>query len=149
VLRGPEHWYRIAGASGSQREEQPNGACGGYPKKPPPFSCLLLQDFLQLPLSFSLSFSLSLSLSLSLSFVLRFISLFHACGYTIAAFTHTRRRHQISLQMVVGHHVGCWELNSRLLEEQIVLLTAEPSLQPSCSFLSSFLIEAAISPFHP
>jgi hypothetical protein len=25
---------------------------------------------------------------------------------------------------------GCWELNSRPLEEQSVLLTAEPSLQP-------------------
>ena len=25
---------------------------------------------------------------------------------------------------------GCWELNSRPLEEQKVLLTAEPSLQP-------------------
>jgi hypothetical protein len=25
---------------------------------------------------------------------------------------------------------GCWELNSGLLEEQSVLLTAEPSLQP-------------------
>jgi hypothetical protein len=25
---------------------------------------------------------------------------------------------------------GCWELNSELLEEQLVLLTTEPSLQP-------------------
>ena len=40
-----------------------------------------------------------------------------------------RRGHQISLQMVVSHHMGCWELNSGLLEEQPVLLTSEPPLQ--------------------
>ena len=27
---------------------------------------------------------------------------------------------------------GCWKLNSDPLEEQAVLLTAEPSLQPQC-----------------
>jgi hypothetical protein len=33
--------------------------------------------------------------------------------------------------MVVSHHVGgCWELKLGPLEEQSVLLTAEPSLQP-------------------
>jgi hypothetical protein len=32
--------------------------------------------------------------------------------------------------MVVSHMMGCWELNSGLLEEQLVLLTTEPSLQP-------------------
>ena len=41
-----------------------------------------------------------------------------------------RRGHQISLQMAVSHPCGCWELNSGLLEEQAMLLTAEPSLQP-------------------
>jgi hypothetical protein len=30
---------------------------------------------------------------------------------------------------------GCWELNLGRLEEQSVLLTAEPSLQPEVSFL--------------
>jgi hypothetical protein len=29
-----------------------------------------------------------------------------------------------------SHHVDCWELNSGPLEEKLVLLTAEPSLQP-------------------
>ena len=33
---------------------------------------------------------------------------------------------------------GCWELNSGLLEEQSVLLTAEPSLQTQSFFLSVF-----------
>jgi hypothetical protein len=32
---------------------------------------------------------------------------------------------------------GCWELNSGPLEEQSVLLTAEPSLQPMNSFLNT------------
>jgi hypothetical protein len=30
---------------------------------------------------------------------------------------------------------GCWELNSSSLEEQSVLLTTEPSLQPCAQFL--------------
>jgi hypothetical protein len=30
---------------------------------------------------------------------------------------------------------GCWELNSGLLEEQSVLLTTEPSLQPEAGLL--------------
>jgi hypothetical protein len=38
--------------------------------------------------------------------------------------------YQILLQMVVSHHVVGWGLNSGPLEEQSVLLTAEPSLQP-------------------
>ena len=36
---------------------------------------------------------------------------------------------------------GCWELNSGPLEEQAVLLTSEPSLQPP---FSSFLIFIAV-----
>jgi hypothetical protein len=59
-----------------------------------------------------------------LLFVLK-IYLFTICEYTVAVFRHTRRGHLISLQMVVSHHV-----NSGPLEEQSVLLTAEPSLQP-------------------
>jgi len=38
-------------------------------------------------------------------FFLRFIYLFHVCKYTVAAFRHTSRGHQISLQMTVSHHV--------------------------------------------
>jgi hypothetical protein len=38
---------------------------------------------------------------------LRFIYLFYVYGHThtVAVFTHTRRGHQIPLQMVVSHHV--------------------------------------------
>ena len=43
------------------------------------------------------------------------------------------------LQIIVSHH-GCWELNSEPLEEQSVLLTTEPSLQPvvGLSYLSFY-----------
>jgi hypothetical protein len=44
--------------------------------------------------------SLSLSLPLSLS-----PELFYVYKNTAAIFRHTKRRHQISLQMVVSHHV--------------------------------------------
>jgi len=49
--------------------------------------------------------------------------------YTVAVFRHTRRGHQIPLQMVVNHHVVAGSWNSEPLEEQSVLLTTEPSLQ--------------------
>ena len=52
---------------------------------------------------------------------------FVICKYTVAVFRHTRWGHQISLQMVVSHHVVA---RSWPLEEQSVILTAEPSLQP-------------------
>jgi hypothetical protein len=50
--------------------------------------------------------------------------LFYLYGCILAAFRHTRKGHQIPLQMVVS-----WELNTGPLEEQSVLLTTEPSLQ--------------------
>ncbi|GAB1287890.1 Golgi pH regulator [Apodemus speciosus] len=43
---------------------------------------------------------------------------------------HTRRWYQMSITDSCEPPCGCWELNSRPLEEQSVLLTAEPSLQP-------------------
>ena len=51
--------------------------------------------------------------------------------YTVADFKCTRRGRQISLWVVVSHHVcGCWYLNSGPLEKQSVFLPAEPSCQP-------------------
>jgi hypothetical protein len=54
--------------------------------------------------------------------------------------------------MVVSHHCGCWDLNSGLLEEQPVFLTAEPSLQPlRLSFLTgtygTFIIKTKLCVF--
>ena len=48
--------------------------------------------------------------------------------YTVF-YLHARRGHQILLQMVMSHHVVGGKLNSGPLEEQSVVLTAEPSLQ--------------------
>jgi hypothetical protein len=50
--------------------------------------------------------------------------------YTVAVFRHCRRGSQISLQMVVSHHVvaGIWTLDLR--KSSRVLLPTEPSHQP-------------------
>jgi hypothetical protein len=58
------------------------------------------------------------------------IYLFIICKYTVAVFRRTRRGHQISLRMVVSHHVvvGIWTLD--LWKSSRVLLPTEPSHQP-------------------
>jgi hypothetical protein len=59
-----------------------------------------------------------------------FIYLFIICKYTVAVFRCTRRGHQISLRVVVSHHVvaGIW--TSDLRKSSRVLLPTEPSHQP-------------------
>jgi hypothetical protein len=68
--------------------------------------------------------------SISFFFFLRFFYLFIICKYTVAVFRHSRRGRQISLQMVVSHHVvaGIWTPDLR--KSSRVLLPTEPSLQP-------------------
>jgi hypothetical protein len=66
-----------------------------------------------------------------------FIYLFHVCEYTVAVFRHTRRGHWIPTTDGCEPSCGCWELNSGPLEEQSVLLTAEPSLQLYGFFLNN------------
>jgi hypothetical protein len=63
-----------------------------------------------------------------------FKDLFIICKYTVAVFRHSRRGSQISLQMVVSHHVvaGIWTLDLR--KSSRVLLPTEPSHQPSNNF---------------
>jgi hypothetical protein len=58
------------------------------------------------------------------------IYLFIICKYTVAVFRHSRRGHQISLRVVVSHHVvaGIWTLDLR--KSSRVLLPTEPSHQP-------------------
>jgi hypothetical protein len=55
------------------------------------------------------------------------------CKYTVAVFRHSRRGSQISLGMVVSHHVvaGIWTLDLR--KSSRVLLPTEPSHQPPIS----------------
>jgi hypothetical protein len=63
-----------------------------------------------------------------------FIYLFIICKYTVAVFRRTRRGHQISLRVVVSHHVvaGIW--TSDLQKSSRVLLPTEPSHQPENSY---------------
>ena len=64
------------------------------------------------------------------------IYLFIICKYTVAIFRHSRRGSQISLRMVVSHHVvsGIWTLD--LQKSSRVLLTTKPSRQPDSYFWS-------------
>jgi hypothetical protein len=71
---------------------------------------------------------------------LPYASSFYVYEYTVAVFRHTRRRHQIPLQMAVSHYVVSGNRTQDLLEEQSVLLTAEPSLQPTPAVLISKLL---------
>jgi hypothetical protein len=56
--------------------------------------------------------------------------LFIICKYSVAALRHSRRGSQISLRMVVSHHVvaGIWTPDLR--KSSLVLLPTEPSHQP-------------------
>jgi hypothetical protein len=74
-------------------------------------------------------------------FFLKFIYLFYVCEYTVAVSRHTRQKRAPDL-IIDGCKppCGCWKLNLGPLEEQSVLLTTEPSLQPTspplCFYLS-------------
>jgi hypothetical protein len=61
------------------------------------------------------------------TFFKRFIIII--CKYTVAVFRHQKK---VSDLIMDGCELpcGCWDLNSGPSEEQSVLLTAEPSLQP-------------------
>jgi hypothetical protein len=77
---------------------------------------------------------LELTTALSLYTFFFFKDLFiNICKYTVAVFRHSRRGSQISLRMVVSHHVvaGIWTLD--LWESSRVLLPTEPSHQPALS----------------
>ena len=56
---------------------------------------------------------------------------FNVYEYTVVVFRHQKR---VSDHIADGGEppCDCWELNSGPLEEQSVLLTSEPSLQPPC-----------------
>jgi hypothetical protein len=51
------------------------------------------------------------------------------CKYTVAVFRHQKRSSDL-IKDGYEPPCGCWDLNSGPSEEQSVLLTAEPSLQP-------------------
>jgi hypothetical protein len=77
---------------------------------------------------------------ISVCFFFLKIYLFIIWKYIVAVFRHSRRGSQISLQMVVSHHVvaGIWTLDLR--KSSRVLLPTEPSHQPIISgFLFRYL----------
>jgi hypothetical protein len=64
------------------------------------------------------------------------LDLFYVYEYTVAVFRHTRRGHGIPITDGCETPCGCWDLNSGPSEEQSVLLTTEPSLQPYVALLN-------------
>jgi hypothetical protein len=72
-------------------------------------------------------FKFQVPLEIFFSFFLK-IYLFHVWEYIVTVFRHTRRGHQFPITDGCEPPCVCWELNSGPLEEQSVLLTAEPSL---------------------
>jgi hypothetical protein len=66
----------------------------------------------------------------------------------VVVFRYPKRGCQISLQMVASHH-GCWDLNSGPLEEQSVLLTTEPSLQPPRAYFYKIVMYTKDQLRHP
>ena len=75
------------------------------------------------------------------------ISFIIICNYTVAVFRQHQKRASDLITDGCEPPCGCWDLNSGPLEEQSVLLTPEPSLQPVTSFLyvSVFCLHACIS----
>ena len=71
--------------------------------------------------------------------------LFIICKYTVAVFRHSRRGGQISLWMVVSHHVvaGIWTQD--LWKSSQVLLPTEPSHQPCFAYLSLFIAASSVA----
>lgn len=57
----------------------------------------------------------------------------------VAVFRHTREGHMDLITDSCESPCGCWDLNSRPLKEQSVLLTTELSLQPYPQFLNIYL----------
>jgi hypothetical protein len=71
------------------------------------------------------------------SFLPFFLSFFLVKIYLVhCIFRHSRRGRQICYEDGCEPPCGCWDLNSGPLEEQSLLLTAEPSLQPPTCFLT-------------
>jgi hypothetical protein len=101
------------------------------------FSFFLPYLFFFLP-----SFHLLISLYCIFFLLFKKTYLFYVYEYTADVFTHTRRGLQIPLQMVGRQLVAAGNLNSGPLEEQSVLLTAEPSLQP---YIFSFEAGSSVS----
>jgi hypothetical protein len=63
-------------------------------------------------------------------FVFKKIYLFIICKYTVAVYRQLQKRASDLVMDGCEPPCSCWDFNSEPLEEQSVLLTAEPFLQP-------------------
>jgi hypothetical protein len=70
------------------------------------------------------------NISSTFLFFLKIYLFFIICKYTVAVFRQTRRGSQISLRMVVSHHVVGRIWTQDLQKSSRVLLPVEPSHQP-------------------
>jgi hypothetical protein len=60
--------------------------------------------------------------------------------YIVAVLRDPRRGHRIPITDGCEPPCGCWDLNSEPLEEQSVLLTTQPSLQPDFEIFELVII---------
>ena len=92
---------------------------------------------------------------ISNSFILVLFLRFILCMYMhCRSLRHTRRGHRIPLQMIVSHHevAGNWTQDLWKMEDQPVLLTTEPSLQPPLSCFKIIIypcIALDVYQYHP
>jgi hypothetical protein len=93
------------------------------------FPCLGIPGYL-LEVSLFAKSCVQPEISFFLSFLKKntYFYFFNVYEYTVAVFRHTRRERWDPITDGCEPPCGCWELNSGPLEEQSVLLTAEPSL---------------------
>lgn len=64
---------------------------------------------------------------------------------------HKRALNPLELKLHIANEsaFGCWELNPGSVEEQPVLLTTKPSLQPLSFLIACFCILLQVSPLVP
>ena len=67
-----------------------------------------------------------------------FLRLFYVYDYSVAVFRHIRRRALDPITEGCESPSASWELNSGPLEEESVLLTTEPSLQPNMRYFKVY-----------
>jgi hypothetical protein len=71
----------------------------------------------------------------------------HLFKYTVAVFRHQKRESGLVTDGCKAP-CGCWDLNSGPPEDQSVLLTAEPSLQPPMAFSNFHSVTSAFFCLH-
>jgi hypothetical protein len=79
-------------------------------------------------------------------FICLSVYLFNVCECTVTSLQTHQNRASDRIANGFEPPCGCWELNLGPLEEQSVILTTEPSLQPYNFFLNLWLNVAILKP---